>query len=105
MKKQILILGVTSLLAYSTATMAIENDKPVTKWTCHDFLTLKETYQPAAITVAEALNKQGKPEDAVLNISGIEKVTPTLLEACKQDPQSNFSTKLQSSWQKLKKHM
>lgn len=105
MKKSVLVLGVTCLLAYSAATLADETQKPLATWTCEDFLALDDTYQPTAIGFAEALSKKGTPEDSVLDIDGIEKVTPVLIEACKKDPQSTFLTKLKSSWETLKKDL
>ncbi|MEB7883203.1 acid-activated periplasmic chaperone HdeA [Serratia fonticola] len=105
MKKQILALGMTCFLTYSTVALADESKKPVSTWTCEDFLALDESYQPTAIGFAEALNKKGNPEDSVLDIDGIEKVTPMLVESCKKDPQSKFLTELKSAWKSLKKDM
>lgn len=57
-------------------------------WTCEDFIALNESFKPTAIGFAEALNKNDKPEDAVLDINGTEKVIPLVIEACKK-PQKN----------------
>lgn len=105
MKKCILFAGIACFFTYSAATLADENKKPVASWSCEEFLALDGTFQPTAIGFAEALNKKDKPEDSVLDINGIEKVTPILVDACKKDPQSNFLAKLKSSWDELKKDM
>lgn len=105
MKKQLVTLGLTCLLTFSASTLAVENTKPVAMWTCEDFLSLDESYQPTAIGFAEALNKKGKAEDSVLDIDGIEKVTPKLIEVCKKEPQSKFLTELEAAWKDIKKEM
>ncbi|MCE9905677.1 HdeA/HdeB family chaperone, partial [Hafnia paralvei] len=60
---------------------------------------------PTAIGFAEALNKKDKPEDAVLDVDGTEKVIPLVIEACKQNPKESFAQKVKSEWKKVKKDM
>lgn len=55
--------------------------------------------------VAEALNSKDKPEDAVLNVSGIEKVTPTIVQACQKDKKMSFKDKVRAEWDNLKKEI
>lgn len=105
MKKQLLTFGAAFLLTLSASTLAVENSKPVAMWTCKDFLSLDESYRPTAIGFAEALNKKGQAEDSVLDIDGLEKITPILIEVCKKDPQSKFLTELESAWKDIKKDM
>lgn len=80
-----------------------DNKKPVSTWSCEDFLAVDESFKPTAIGVAEALNNKDKPEDAVLDVQGIETVTPAIIQACTQDKKSSFIDKVKSEWQKIKK--
>lgn len=73
--------------------------------TCEDFLAVNEDFQPTAVGVAEALNSKDKPEDAVLNVSGIEKVTPTIVQACQKDKKMSFKDKVRAEWDNLKKEI
>ncbi|PDO81812.1 acid-activated periplasmic chaperone HdeA [Kosakonia sacchari] len=96
---------VSSLLLVSAAAQAADKGKPVNSWTCEDFLALKASFQPTAIGIAEALNNKDKPEEAVVDVQGIETVTPAVIEACKQDKQATFKSKVEGEWDKLKKDM
>jgi acid stress chaperone HdeA len=66
---------VGSLLMIPALGQAAENHKPVSQWTCEDFLATDTTFQPTVVGFAEALNKKDKPEDAVLDVKGVETVT------------------------------
>ncbi|MCU1729413.1 acid-activated periplasmic chaperone HdeA [Pseudomonas sp. 7P_10.2_Bac1] len=102
MKKHILMIGAASLLALSTLAQA-DAKKPLTQWTCEDFLAVNESFQPVAVGLGEAVNKSGKVEDAVLDVDGVAKVTPEVITACKQDPKASFVHKIKDAWGKVKK--
>lgn len=97
-------LALTSV-AHATDSTTTASSKPVSSWTCEDFLALNEEFQPAAVGFAEGLNSKDKPEDAVLNISGIEKVTPMVIQACHEDNHVSFKEKVRAEWDKVKKDM
>ncbi|XTZ39284.1 acid-activated periplasmic chaperone HdeA [Salmonella enterica] len=99
------ILLVSANAQAADDTKAANNTKPVNSWTCEDFLALEGSFQPTAVGYAEALNNQGKPEDAVIDVQGIETVTPAVVQACTEDKQGSFKTKVESEWNKFKKKM
>lgn len=105
MNKKTLLISMVCLMGFSAIGYAAENKKPVKSWTCEDFLALDESFKPTAIGFAEALNKKDKPEDAVLDVDGTEKVIPLVIEACKQNPKESFAQKVKSEWKKVKKDM
>lgn len=80
----------------------VENKKPVNTWTCEDFLAVNESFQPSVVGFADALNKKGHPEDAVLDIQGISTVTPAVILACTQDKKNSFKDKVRDEWEKIK---
>lgn len=94
MNKKTLLISMVCLMGFSAIGHAAENKKPVKSWTCEDFLALDESFKPTAIGFAEALNKKDKPEDAVLDVDGTEKVIPLVIEACKQNRKSLSLKKL-----------
>lgn len=101
--------AISALLLTSTAYAAdsskAANAKPINSWSCEDFLAVNESFQPMAVGFAEALNSKDKPEDAVLDVSGIEKVTPMIIQACQEDAKVSFKEKVRSEWDKVKKDM
>lgn len=89
MKKVLgLILGASLLIP--AISQAAEQQKPVINWTCEDFLAVDSTFQPVAVGFAEALNSKDKPEDAVLDVDGIQTLTPMVIQACGTDKAANF---------------
>lgn len=102
MNCKLLVISMLSALALSSTAYAADNTKPVNSWTCEDFLAVDDSFQPLAVGFAEALNSKDKPEDAVLDIDGIEKVTPMIIEACKQDKSQSFKGKVHSELSKAK---
>jgi len=89
MKKVLgLILG--AALIIPAMAQAADHKKPVSHWTCEDFLAVDSTFQPVAVGFAEALNSKDKPEDAVLDVNGIQTLTPLVIQACDTDKAANF---------------
>lgn len=105
MKIKMLLIGAASLLIFSTMSNAAETKKPIKSWTCEDFIALDESYKPTAVGIGALLNQKGTVEDAVLDVDGIEKITPIVIDACKKDAQSSFLSKLKASFEKFKKDM
>lgn len=103
MKKYILMMGAASLVALTSMAHAADTKQPVSKWTCEDFLAVKDTFQPTAVGLGEAINKSGKVEDAVLDVDGVETLTPLVITACKEAPKDSFVQKIKSEWAKVKK--
>ncbi len=105
--KKISGMVLASLLLIPAMSQAAEkqNQKPINSWTCEDFLALSASFQPTAIGYAEALNNKDKPEDAVMDVQGIETVTPAIVQACTEDKTAPFKSKVASEWDKFKAHL
>ncbi|WP_421666786.1 HdeA/HdeB family chaperone [Pseudomonas lundensis] len=56
-----------------------------------------------SLGLGEAVNKSGKVEDAVLDVAGVEKITPLIVTACEKDKKASFVQKLKEEWAKVKK--
>jgi acid stress chaperone HdeA len=89
------------LTAAATTTFAAKVDKPVTQWACADFLSVDDQFKPKVVYWAAAYAKGGQPEAAVIDIRGIEKVTPELIGQCKKAPQASFWMRLKDEWKKV----
>jgi acid stress chaperone HdeA len=88
-------------VAVATTTLAAKVEKPVTQWTCADFLSVDDQFKPQVVYWAAAFAKGGQPEAAVIDIKGLEKVTPELIRECKKAPQASFWTRLKDEWKKV----
>lgn len=102
MKKTIFTLALVGMAAVSGAANAYAK-KPVALWLCSDYLAVDETYQPTVLGFAEAVNRQGKPTEAMLDVEGITKVKPELVTYCKENPKIALRDALVQSWGKVKK--
>lgn len=105
MNKKVSGIIIGSLLLIPALSLAAVNQKPVSKWSCEDFLTLDSSFQPTAVGFAEILNNKNKPEDTILDVKGIDTVTPAVVRTCKETPKASFKSKVESEWDKLKKHI
>ena len=84
-----------SLMMGATGAFAESAKKPLGKMTCEDFLAVDDTFKPKVVSYAVAYAKGGKPEAAVIDVEGIDRLTPVLIEDCKASPKESF-------WKKLK---
>jgi len=84
--------------AHKTATHKAAAKKPIAKMTCEDFVGLEESFQPKAVYWAVAYGKNGQPEAEAVDVEGVEKVVPVVMEECKKAPKESF-------WQKVKAEM
>ena len=108
MRMNRLVLGgvvAASLLGGTTFTLAESANKPLGKITCEDFLALDESVKPKAVYFAVAYAKGGKPEAAVLDVEGTEKITPLIIEECKAAPKESFWKKVKAEVKKLAKKL
>ena len=92
-----------ALLAGATGAFAESGSQPLGKMTCEDFLAIDDTVKPKVVYYAVAYAKGGKPEAAVLDVEGTEKITPLLIEECKAKPKESFWQKVKADVKKLKK--
>ncbi len=75
--------------------------KPLPKMTCDDFIGLDESFKPKAVYWAVAYGKNGQPEAEEVNVVGVEKVVPYVIEECRKAPKETFWQKVKAEWKKL----
>lgn len=97
MKLNYLVLASCILAAQAASA---DTKKPVSKWTCEEFLTVQDDFQPKVVYWATAKAKSGKP-DSVVDIEGTEKVVPMIIDDCKKAPSDSFVTKLRNAWRSV----
>jgi acid stress chaperone HdeA len=95
-----LVAGSTVVLAQSSGT-----NKPLGKMTCDDFLSFEDSFKPKVVYWAVAYGQGGKPESAGINVAGIEKMIPVLIDACKKAPKDSFWEKVKAEVKKIEKKM
>jgi acid stress chaperone HdeA len=98
---------VASALAGSSGAFAQSGEvkKPLGKMSCEDFLTFEDSFKPKVVYWAVARAQSGKPESAGVNVAGIEKIMPVIMEGCKKAPKESFWEKVKAEVKKLEKKM
>jgi acid stress chaperone HdeA len=89
------------ITAVAASAVAADSKKPVAKWTCAEFIAVDDQFKPKVVYAATAYSKAGKPEAAVIDIEGTEKVTPMIIDDCNKAPQASFWQKLKGAWAKV----
>lgn len=77
-----------------------EPKKPVSDWTCDEFLAVEGDFQPKVVYFASARSKSGKP-GSIVDIEGTEKIVPMIVDDCKKTPSESFMKKLKNAWHSL----
>jgi acid stress chaperone HdeA len=97
----LLVVSVASFAAAET-TKADLAKKKVDKITCEDFNGLNETFKPTVIAWAAGFHKgDKKPDKVAVDIDGIEKITPFVVTACKNEPKASFWGKIDAELKKV----
>ena len=91
------------MTAAATSTLAAEFQKPVTQWTCAEFLSVEDEFKQTVVYWAMAYAKGGKLEAAMIGIKGIEKMTPQITGECTKAPHASFWSRLKDEWKKIEK--
>ena len=93
----VLVIGILSVSVAVRAEDAKNKaaQKPVSHWTCEEFLGFDDEFKPKAVYWTTAHTKGGKPEEGVIDIEGTEKVIPIVMEEYRKEPKATF-------WQKVK---
>jgi acid stress chaperone HdeA len=109
MHLQRLVIGVVTATLVAGSTVAFAQSdaakKPLGKMTCEDFLGFEETFKPKVVYWAVAYGQGGKPESAGVNVAGIEKMVPVLIDGCKKAPKESFWEKVKAEVKKLEKKL
>ena len=109
MHLQRLVIGVVTATLVAGSTVAFAQSeagkKPLGKMTCEDFLGFDESFKPKVVYWAVAYGQGGKPESAGVNVAGIEKIIPVLIDTCKKAPKESFWEKVKAEVKKLEKKM
>ncbi len=96
-----LVIASVAGLAVAATTKEDLAKKKVENITCEDFIGLDESFRPTMIAWATGYHQghNKKPED-VMDIAGIERITPVLIAVCEKDPKASFWSKANEELQK-----
>lgn len=84
-----------------TTTRLEHKGKQIDKVTCREFLALQDRFQPQAISYAIGYDKARKPEDAVLDVSGIARLVPVVQKTCRTTPQLSLLQRIRNDLRRL----
>lgn len=89
--------------AQSATTKADLAKKKVNEITCEDFNGLDKSFKPSVITwiTGYHLGDEKDSDETVIDVDGIEKVTPFIVEACKAEPKASFWKKAEAELKKV----
>jgi acid stress chaperone HdeA len=75
-----------------------EAQKPVSKWSCEEFLAVGEQFQPKVVYFASS---KAVKNPSIVDIEGTEKVVPMIIDDCQKAPKESFLQKLKSAWRSI----
>ena len=99
----VVVAALTAVPTAASAQAATAAKKPLVKLQCEEFLAFEESFKPKVVYWAVAYGKGGKPEAAVLDVEGTEKLIPVIIEKCKQAPKDSFYEKVKAESKKAEK--
>ena len=106
---QRLAIAIVTATLVSGSTLALAQSdgakKPLGKMTCEDFIGFEESFKPKVVYWAVAYGQGGKPESAGVNVAGIEKMIPVIIDGCKKAPKESFWEKVKAEVKKLEKKL
>ena len=79
-----------------TARETLKSGKNVEKVTCRAFNALDESFKPQAITYAVDYGKRARPKDMTVDVKGVERITPVVIETCKARPQETLLQRIKA---------
>ncbi len=100
----VLVAGGIALAADKSDNGAKSDNKTrlsLSKMTCEDFVMLDETIRPKVVYYSVAYARGGKPEDAVIDIDGTEKITPIIFDECQKEPKASYWQRLEANVKKF----
>jgi mannose-6-phosphate isomerase-like protein (cupin superfamily) len=98
-------LAVGPAHAHKSASHQASAKKPMSKMTCEEFVGLDESFQPKAVYWAVAYGSKGQPEAEAVEVDGVEKVVPFVVDECKKAPKETFWQKVQAEWKKMEQKL
>lgn len=100
MNKTLVLAAAISLTGAATVVQADTEKKPVTQWTCEEYLSIDSVSQPAVVGYVQALNSKGQPDEGMFDVVTVTKVSQLTADECKVEPKASFMNKLRSIWEK-----
>lgn len=96
------VLAAGAIAANVSIAQAKMAKKDLSKVTCEDFNGLDETFKPKVIAWAVGFGQgKKKPEAVEIDVDGVEKITPFVIEACAKAPKESFWSKVDDEMKKV----
>jgi len=103
MKKKALLMLVVAV-SLPGSLFAADAKKPVSEWTCQDYLLVEDTYKPQAVIEAIDYSKKMNKDVVTTDVIGQETVTPEMIVTeCTTVPKESFWKKVKEKMDKLGK--
>jgi len=103
MKKKALLMFVVAV-SMPGSLFAADAKKPVSEWTCQDYLLVEDTYKPQAVIEAIDYSKKMNKDVVTTDVISQETITPEMMVTeCKAVPKESFWKKVKEKMDKLGK--
>ena len=96
MKPAKILLVLVCLAAAQAASAQTTIKVSPAKMTCADYVSVDEVYRPALVYWVAGVDKLGVKETDTMVVDTAHPVAETVAEACTQDPQAPFMSKVRS---------
>ena len=103
MKQVLFFAAAITLAGAATVAQAETAKKPVTQWTCEEYLSIDSVSQPAVVGYVQALNSKGQPNEGMFDVITATKGSQLTADECKVEPKASLMNKLRSLWEKQRK--
>ena len=80
--------------AMSKSTEYVREGKTIDKITCRDFLTTEDKFKPETLSYAVGYGKHGHAKDAVVDVGGINRMVPVVVQSCNAHPTDSLLARL-----------
>jgi acid stress chaperone HdeA len=86
--------------ARAAAVQPAKAIKPM-ELTCREFLSYDEVTRPQIVYWSEGMNRNGKPQDAVIDVERINSLVPVLVDDCRKEPQTSYWKKMKEEFKRV----
>ena len=74
--------------------------KPISEWTCADFVGAEDIVKPKIVYWATGVAKAHERKTATIDIVETDRIIPFISDVCQKDPQASFWQTLKAEWEK-----
>jgi len=75
--------------------------KTTEKITCREFIALRDEFKPQIVSYTLGYDRAKRPDAAFIDVSGVDKIVPVLVSACRAKPEQSLLQRIRASLHRL----